>query len=234
MNRITRRNFLKFGLTGAAVAGFGGSLTSCFSPPPEISKKIIRTAGKPSMVASTCLLCPAGCGIVGEVSDNRLTNITGNPKHPNSRGKLCSRGHAGMTILYDPDRLLYPMKRSGARGEGRWSRISWDQALEEIAKKLNALYPHGESELLWVEMGTPGAQELLVLNFLKALGSPTVFADSEFADPNQAAGRALTWGLESTVSDAGKARYILNFGANPYEDHEGYIYLAQRIVEGRT
>ena len=234
MNRITRRNFLKFGLTGAAVAGFGGSLTSCFSPPPEISKKIIRTAGKPSMVASTCLLCPAGCGIIGEVSDSRLTNITGNPKHPNSRGKLCSRGHAGMTILYDPDRLLYPMKRSGARGEGRWSRISWDQALEEIAKKLNVLYHHGDSELLWVEMGTPGAQELLVLNFLKSLGSPTVFADSEFADPNQAAGRTLTWGVESTISDVAKARYILNFGANPYEDHEEYIYLAQRIVEGRT
>lgn len=234
MNRITRRGFLKLGFTGAAVAGFGSSLTGCFSPPPEISKKIIRTAGKPVMIASTCLLCPAGCGIIGEVLDGRLANIAGNPQHPNSRGKMCSRGHAGVSTLYDPDRLLYPMKRSGARGEGRWSRISWDQALEEISKKLDVLNHHREAELLWVEIGNPGAQELLLLNFLKALGSPTVFADSEFANPNQAAGRALTWGAESMVSDVGKSRYILNFGANPYEDHEEYIYLAQRIIEART
>lgn len=234
MNRFTRRDFLRFGFTGAAMVGFGGSLTGCFSPPPEMSKKTIRTAGKLSMIASTCLLCAAGCGIIGEVSDGRLAKITGNPKHPNSRGKLCSRGHAGLNTLYDPDRLLYPLKRSGARGEGRWTRISWDQALAEISKKLDVLYHHGETELLWAEMGTPGAQELLLLNFLKAFGSPTVFPDGEFANLNQAAGRLLTWGTESLVSDVGKSRYILNFGANPYEDHEEYIYLARRIIEGRT
>lgn len=234
MRKVTRRDFLKFGFTSAALVGFGGSLSGCLSPPPESSKKIMRTAGKPVTVASTCLLCAAGCGILGEVIDGRVIEITGNPKHPNNRGKICSRGQAGLNVLYDPDRLLYPLKRSGARGEGRWSRISWDQALEEIAKRLSVLHGHRDTELLWVEMGTPGAKELVVLDFLKALGSPTVFPDSEFFDPNRAMGQTLTWGAETSVSDVAKSRFILNFGANPYENHEQYIYLAQRMVEAQV
>ena len=233
MAKITRRDFLKFGFTSAAIAGFGGSLEGCFSPPPEAKRKMVRTAGKPITIASTCLLCPAGCGILGNVADGRLIKITGNPKHPNNRGKLCSRGHAGVNTLYDPDRLLYPLKRSGERGEGKWTRISWDQGLEEISKRLTALYQKAKTESLWVEMGVPGSQELLVLNFLKAFGSPVVFTESGGRNQNKAAGQALTWGAESTVSDVARSRFILNFGANPYEDHEQYISLAQRVIEGR-
>jgi anaerobic selenocysteine-containing dehydrogenase len=86
--------------------------------------------------------------------------------------------------------------------------------------------------MLWVEMGTPSA-ELLTLEFLKTFGSPTVFSDSEFSNLNKAMGQALTWGAESTVSDVAKSRFLLNFGANPFENHEQYINLAQRIIEGR-
>ena len=234
MRKVSRRDFLKFGFTSAAVVGFGGALSGCLSPPPESSRKIMRTVGKPVTVASTCLLCPAGCGILGEVIDGRVIEITGNPTHPNNRGKICSRGHAGLNVLYDPDRLLYPLKRSGARGEGRWSRISWDQALEEIAKRLTPLHRHRDTQLLWVEMGTPGSKELVVLDFLKALGSPTIFPDSEFPNQNRTMGQALTWGAETTISDVARSRFILNFGANPYESHEQYIYLAQRMVEAQV
>ena len=233
MAKITRRDFLKFGFTSAAIAGFGGFLEGCFSPPPDPKRKGVRTAGKPITIASTCLLCPAGCGILGHVADGRLIKITGNPKHPNNRGKLCSRGHAGVNTLYDPDRLLYPLKRSGERGEGKWTRISWDQAFQEISKRLTALYEKGKTESLWVEMGVPGSRDLLVLNFLKGFGSPVVFAESGGYNQNRAVGQALTWGAESTVSDVARSRFILNFGANPYEDHEQSISLAQRIVEGR-
>ncbi|MDI6754316.1 MAG: molybdopterin-dependent oxidoreductase [Thermodesulfobacteriota bacterium] len=233
MTKITRRDFLKLGFTSAAVASLGGSLTGCFSPPPESARRIARTAGKPVIIASTCLLCPAGCGILGEVADGRLIKIVGNPKHPNNRGKICSRGHAGVNTLYDPDRLLYPLKRTGARGEGRWTRITWDQAMDEIAKRLTSLSSTGKTEAFWVEMGAPGSRELLALNFLKEFGSPSVFPESSFSDPNRAAGQAFTWGAETVVGDVARSRFILNFGANPYEDHEQYICLAQRIVEGR-
>lgn len=205
----------------------------CFSPQPEPKRKVVRTAGKPITIASTCLLCPAGCGILGHVADGRLIKITGNPKHPNNRGKLCSRGHAGVNTLYDLDRLLSPLKRSGERGEGQWTRISWDQAFQEISKRLTALYQKGKTESLWVEMGLPGSRDLLVLNFLKAFGSTVVFAESGGGNQNRAVGQTLTWEEESTVSDVARSRFILNFGANPYEDHEQSIALAQRIVEGR-
>jgi len=233
MTKISRRDFLKFGFTSAAVAGFGSSLLGCFSPPTGPSRKIIRTAGKALATPSTCLLCPAGCGILGHVSDGRLIKIEGNPNHPNNRGKVCSRGQAAVNILYDPDRLLYPLKRSGARGEGRWKRISWEEVLEEISRRCKTIRQSGKTETLWVEMGTPGSSELLPMKFLRAFGWPTVFADSSFQNPNKAMGLALTWGTESTVSDVARSRFILNFGANPYENHEQYIPLAQRIIEGR-
>jgi thiosulfate reductase/polysulfide reductase chain A len=231
--KMTRRSFLRFGFTSAAVAGLGGSLNGCFSPPAEVPRKVMRTAGKAASIASTCLLCPAGCGIIGEVLDGRLVRIVGNPRHPNNRGRLCSRGHAGINTLYDPDRILQPLKRSGGRGEGKWTRITWDQALEEMAKKFTALKRGGRTEALWVEMGAPGSRELMALDFLRALGSPTVFSEGDALGGNEGAAQMLTWGTEAPVYDVSRSRYILNFGANPYESDELYIPLAQRIVEGR-
>ena len=233
MGKMTRRDFLKIGFTGAALTGMGGALTSCFSPAPEVPRKMARTAGKPVTVASTCRLCPAGCGILGEVADGRVTKIMGNPRHPNNRGKLCSRGHAGLNVLYDPDRLLSPLKRSGARGAGRWTKITWEQALEEISKRLAPLRQQGKTDTLWVEQGIGAEHDLLFLQFLKAYGGPAVFSDSSFPNESRALGQSLTWGTEPLVNDAAKARLILNFGANPYENHEQYIPLAQRIIEGR-
>ena len=232
--KVSRRDFLKFGFTSAAVVGLGGPLSGCLSPPSESPRKILRTAGKPTTVASTCLLCPAGCGILGEVADGRVTDIYGNPKHPDNRGKICARGHAGLNVLYDPDRLLYPFKRSGGRGEGRWSRISWDQALEEISKRLADLRRRGNAEALWIEMGTPGSKELLALHFFKSLGSPTLFTDSGFPNEARRTAQALTWGAESSVSEVAKSKFILNFGSNPYENHEQFIPLVQGMVEAQT
>ena len=231
--KITRRHFLKIGFSSAAVAGLGGPLAGCFSPPVEVPRKVVRTAGKAASVASTCLLCPAGCGIRGEILDGRLEKILGNPQHPNNRGKLCSRGHAGINTLYDPDRLLYPLKRSGGRGEGKWAQITWEQAYEEMAKRFAPLRKGGRTEALWVEMGGPGSQELMALEFLKAFGSPLVFPGAEGLDLNERAARMTAWGAESLVADAARSRYILNFGVNPFENHDQYIYLAQRIIEGR-
>jgi thiosulfate reductase/polysulfide reductase chain A len=233
MAQITRRNFLKFGFTSAAIAGLSGSLAGCFSPPPEAPRRVGRATGKPTRVSSTCLLCPAGCGIIGEVLDGRLVKIGGNPRHPNNRGKICSRGYAGVNVLYDPDRLFYPLKRAGARGEGKWTRITWDQAWEEIAKRLTALKKEGKTEALWVGMETPGSKELLALEFLGAFGSATIFVEDDPTNLNGRLGHLLTWGTEFPVSDAAHSRFILNFGANPYENHRDHISLAQRIVEGR-
>jgi len=61
---------------------------------------------------------------------NRVYKIDGNPKDPKSRGRLCARGQAGVSFLYDPDRLKQPMIRAGERGEGKFKNVSWEEALD--------------------------------------------------------------------------------------------------------
>lgn len=233
MANISRRNFLKFGFTGAALVSLGGPLPGCFGPPPEIPNQDQRPCKEAITIPSTCQLCPAGCGILGEVVEGRLTRIKGNPHHPNNRGKICARGYGGINLLYDPDRLLYPLKRRGARGEGKWTRLSWEEALKEISRKLKELKESGNTQDFWIEMGSTHAHELILLNFLEAFGHPTFFPEAGSTDPNKSLAHLLTLGTEQVVYDIAKARYILNFGANPYEDSETYISLAQRIVEAR-
>ena len=119
----------------------------CLLPGPEAKrdwppKNKYKDAEK---VHGMCQLCSTICGITGYVKDGRLLKIEGNPNDPNSRGKLCARGHAGLNHLYHPERLLYPLKRVGARGEGKWKRISWDEALDEIAEKLKGIRDRGET-----------------------------------------------------------------------------------------
>ena len=116
MGKMTRRDFLKIGFASAALTGLGGSLSSCFSPAPEVPRKIVRTAGKPITVASTCRLCPAGCGIVGEVADGRVPRIAGQPPTPEQPGKdLLPRPRRAEPPLR-PGPAALPLKRSGARG----------------------------------------------------------------------------------------------------------------------
>lgn len=88
---------------------------------------------------SGCMMCHGGCGILVHIVDGKAVKLEGDSNCPNNEGELCPKGRAGLDLLYHPDRLLYPLKRSGERGEGKWKRISWDQALREIADKLIAI-----------------------------------------------------------------------------------------------
>jgi thiosulfate reductase/polysulfide reductase chain A len=92
-----------------------------------------------------CYQCKAECAILARVEDGRLKEIRGNPR---ARGKACVKGMAGVSLEYSPDRLLYPMKRVGERGEGKFERISWDEALSIMADKLKGLRERGEAHKL--------------------------------------------------------------------------------------
>ncbi len=97
-------------------------------------------------ISSVCEMCFWRCPIVAKVKNGKLIKIEGNPKSPVNGTRVCARGNSGVQLMYDPDRMKYPMKRVGARGEGKWARISWDEALDEIAhnmKKVKGKYgPH--------------------------------------------------------------------------------------------
>ena len=89
---------------------------------------------------TTCWECSTCCGALATVREGRVVEFGPNPDHPYSKGAFCIKGIRGAPgITYGENRLLYPMRRSGARGEGKWARISWDEALDEMAERLAAV-----------------------------------------------------------------------------------------------
>src|SRR5260370_16758536 len=89
---------------------------------------------------SVCALdCPDACSVLVTVEGGRATRLRGNPAHPITRGFLCGKVAQYLDREYSPDRLLYPQRRAGRKGEGRFERISWDAALAEIASRLRGV-----------------------------------------------------------------------------------------------
>lgn len=101
--------------------------------------------GTSKWVPTVCYQCKAECAILARVEDGKVKEIRGNPK---SHGKVCVKGMAGIASQYNSDRLLYPLKRVGERGGGKFERITWDEALDTIAKKLKQLKDRGEAHKL--------------------------------------------------------------------------------------
>ena len=85
------------------------------------------------VIKSNCRSCHGGCGVLVHVKNGHVTKIEGDPDFPINNGTMCSRGLAFRQLVYHPDRLIYPLKRAGNKGEGKWQRISWDEALDTIA-----------------------------------------------------------------------------------------------------
>lgn len=83
--------------------------------------------------------CPDTCAMLVEVEDGRATRVSGDPNHPPTQGFLCTKVARYLERVYNPDRVLYPMRRVGAKGEGRFERISWDDALDTIAQRFSEI-----------------------------------------------------------------------------------------------
>jgi anaerobic selenocysteine-containing dehydrogenase len=118
-----------------------------------------------------CLNCSTVCGMIAKVENNRILKLEGNPRDPNSRGKLCAKGQAAINMVEDPDRLLYPMRRKGQRGSGKWERISWDEAIDATAKRLRRLRQEGRPEALMLQYGRDRTNGFLD-RFTDAFGTP--------------------------------------------------------------
>src|SRR6476660_8675024 len=103
----------------------------------------------PEIRHSVCALdCPDACSLLVTVEDNKATRLRGNPAHPITRGFLCGKVTKYLDREYSPDRLLYPQRRTGRKGEGRFTRITWDEALDEIAARLKSVAAEFGSEAI--------------------------------------------------------------------------------------
>jgi thiosulfate reductase/polysulfide reductase chain A len=168
-NKVTRRQFFRNTTGAAAVVATGVASVSADVHPPGL-----RGNTRVQQIATNCEMCFWRCGVMAEVADGKLLKLQGNPHHPLTKGKLCARGNAGVALLNDPDRLKFPQIRTGGRGEGKFKRVSWDEALDFLASRLKelkqkygpesvAVFPHGVHSgffsTLMKAYGTPNSAE---------------------------------------------------------------------------
>jgi anaerobic selenocysteine-containing dehydrogenase len=117
-------------------------------------------------------MCHGGCGVLIHVADGKIVKLEGDPESPLNGGRLCPKGAASLETLYHPDRLQYPLKRTGERGAGQWERVSWDRALDEIAAKLVEIKRTDGPECIALGTGTGRHHFHFVPRFANAIGTP--------------------------------------------------------------
>jgi anaerobic selenocysteine-containing dehydrogenase len=117
-------------------------------------------------------MCHGGCGVLIHVSGGRIVRIEGDPESPLNEGRLCPKGAASVDHVYHPDRLTHPLRRVGERGSGRFERVTWDEALDEIAARLNEIRGSDGPEAVALGTGTGRHHFHWVPRFANALGTP--------------------------------------------------------------
>ncbi len=128
------------------------------------------------VVKTACRACIANCGVLATVKNGRVVGLRGNPEDPMSKGRMCAKGLSGIQALYHPNRNKYPLQRVGERGSGKWKRISWDEALDVIARKLMETREQYGAETVFCSTGGGGNPEIWsIARFCNIFGTPNWF-----------------------------------------------------------
>lgn len=203
---FTRRTFLKATAATAVAVGvqdtfsFGGWLKQAIAAP--VTK-----------VPSICETCSGSCGLWVHVKNGRIWKVTGQKDHPSSKGRLCARGHAGMTVAYHKDRVTQPMKRLG---ENDYMPISWEQAYGEIAAKLAEVQKNHGPEKIFFSHNPRPTNNFYLPRLMAAMGSATIQTHhSVCSNGRDVAYHWSTGGM--ATADLGKTKYIIFLGRNYVE-----------------
>jgi anaerobic selenocysteine-containing dehydrogenase len=182
--------------------------------PSSLYRKILMANVR--LIKGCCPLdCQDTCSWVAHVEDERVVRLEGAREHPFTRGTLCAKVNDYFERTYAPDRLLYPLRRTGPKGSGVFERITWDQALSEIAERFAAVIDeHGSASLLPVNyLGSMGVvQRRALLRLFHALGASRFHGSICGASGNalEAEGHPRGFDPEEIVH----SRFILLWGAN--------------------
>ncbi|MBN2655274.1 MAG: molybdopterin-dependent oxidoreductase [Nitrospirae bacterium] len=221
---ISRRDFLKIASAAAAV-----SAAPVFK---SVSAMSTKPSAPPTFSPNYCELCFWNCGLIAKSVNGKVVKIDGNPLSYRGKGKLCGRGNAGLGLLYDPDRLKHPMLNIGKRGDPKWKKISWDEALSFIANKLNDIkQKYGPEAVALFSHGTGGS---FWKHLLKAYGSPNSAAPSfaQCRGPRDV-GFYLTFGAAPGSPehyDFAKSKFIVLIGSHLGENaHNSQV---QDLING--
>ena len=166
---------------------------------------------------SVCPVCDRGCGIDAYVKDGKIIKVEGSEDHPANKGYLCPRGISGRAQIYKEDRILYPMKRVGERGEGRFERISWDEAYRTIAERLLAVKKEFGAQAVTFYSGHTKWYRTFVQRFAYSFGTPNYATESSccFTHGYMAGKSTLGYNVGPDMKNAG---VFLGWSYCPHRD----------------
>ena len=229
---LTRRRFLQATGVLAGAAGVGalpGLVT--LAPVQEAEAQTGTAAGSETVITkSFCHQCPARCGIDVYTTNGRVHAVYGTLDNPLSNGKLCPKGHYAQYLLYDPDRIKGPMKRTnpkkGRHEDPKFVPISWDEALQTVADRLNALREKGESHRFAVLTGRGwGYTDVgLLKEFGEMYGTPNynLGHSSMCSDASETVKHFMDGHHAYSAYDYSNCNYLLVFGAGFLEAFRPY------------
>jgi anaerobic selenocysteine-containing dehydrogenase len=209
-------------------------------PPPERwdhwtewdgSKWPRRVARHYTLVPTVCFNCESGCGLLAYVDKKtfEIKKLEGNPAHPGSRGRNCAKGPATHNQLYDPERILYPLKRVGERGAGKWKRVSWEEALDDIAEKMRASRKQRRDGIMY-HVGRPG-DDGYANRVVQSWGVDGHNSHTNICSSGARAGYWFWGGFDRPSPDHANADVILLISSHLETGHYFNPH-AQRILEG--
>ena len=228
---MERRDFIKI----SALSGVVATLDACRAPDKQLIRFVPEEELIPGIATwkpSVCTLCSAGCGLLvrvmqgeaevvrhgqqGLIKMGLAKKLEGNPQHPVNQGKLCARGQAGLQVLYHPDRITHPIKRTGARGSGEFQQITWDDAVKELSAHLAGLQASKSTNALaFLARPLRGQRHELIERFLKAYGAPPAVWYQPFDESVLRQANLLSFGHAALPSfDLARADYVISFGAD--------------------
>jgi len=228
---MDRRHFIKL----TAISGTTAALTACGNPENQIIRFIPEedlVPGVSTWKPSICPLCNAGCGVIARVVEGDAEvfrdgkpgvmrmglakKLEGNPDDPISQGKLCARGQAAIQITYHPDRLDKPRRRTGERGSGQFTEITWEEAIKELTGKLNELASAGDqASLAFLTKPRRGRRLELIAQLLQSYGAKPAVTYEVFSDDVLRRANQASFGSHQLPTyDLENARYVISFGAD--------------------
>lgn len=170
--------------------------------------------GYDSVVKSHCRMCHGGCGVLVYTKNGKVAKIAGDPGCPINNGTLCSKGIASVQLAYHPDRLTYPVRRVGAKGSGKWERVSWDEALDTIAERILLYKEKHGAESIVMGYGTGRENEAVIYRFSNLLGTPNVLTAGHFCYGPRIATSIITCGTNPIVDYENHPKCIMVWGNN--------------------
>ncbi len=215
--KFTRRDLMKAAPIGAAVAGVGVLAAGGLSKEAEASTK------------GTCRFCLMHCGIIGHTKGERLEKVEGDLTS-RTHGFICEHGFALREMVHSGARLKHPMIRQG----DAFHEVSWDDALNEVAKRLEAVKAKYGPEAFLIQTGWPMVRHPLVNwlhRFARAFGSPNVSTVASLCEASLRMGQALTVGSKYS-SDVRRAKTMVLWGSNPGVTAPPFLHVIAKKADG--